>query len=82
MLGQACSRNEIARGLEVHGVAPGGRVLIDMEEGAAAKAIATGGYLSQSTIELMIKFISYKFDWVLSSMKLTFWVSPLISSCP
>lgn len=42
MLGQARSRGAVVSGLQQHGVAPGGRKMLDLEEAAASEAIANG----------------------------------------
>jgi len=44
MLGQARSRSQVADGVAKHGVAPGGRAMIDLEAAAAVHAIENGTY--------------------------------------
>lgn len=46
MLGNAQSRSRVLSGVLQHGVAPGGRKLIDLEEEAALHAIQTGLYVT------------------------------------
>lgn len=42
MLGQAQSRGQVVDGVRQHGLAPGARKMIDMEEEAAQMALETG----------------------------------------
>lgn len=46
MLGQATSRQQVLAGLQQHGVAPGGRVMMDMEAEAAQWANDHGLYVT------------------------------------
>ena len=46
MLGNVQSRGQILHGVSQHGVAPGGRKLIDMEDEAALMSIETGMYVT------------------------------------